>query len=181
MDGRELDAREQRAKARALRKQGAFIRRKALDLVKKVRRPKRKVKAEPAKPKRKLSPEQLPHVKAWYQQKRLMDAAERQQKKPVSQPGQPPLSHPPYYRLRLIRFAYDTRTQSVVAGPVIWPASQTTKSLRALEEGGVSPGLDLEGKRVNRHVRIRPRPYMSKALEIERANPRFMAVWEDSM
>lgn len=181
-DGRPLAERERAARSRVLRKQGAFIRRKALDLVRKVRRSKRNAKADPApKPKRKLTPEQLPHVKAWYQAKRLMDAAERREKKPASRPGSPPLSHPPFYRLRLIRFAYDPQTGSVVAGPVIWPSSKTTRSLRALEEGGMSPGLDLEGKRVNRQVYIRPRPYMSRALEIEMANPRFMAVWEDSM
>lgn len=183
MDLRVLDARTQRASKKTLMRQGAFVGRKALDLVKRAKRPrrrKRKADVPPptAKAKQQLTPVQREKVKEWYRNKRLREKA---RPRPVSRPGDPPISHGPHFRLRRMRFGYDARTKSVVAGPVIWPGSQTTKALRSLEEGGTAPKLDLEGKRVIGTVRVRPRPYMSKALEIERRNPRFMAVWKDEI
>lgn len=182
LDGTALEKRTDKAKRTALSRQGAFIRRKALDLVKRARGSRRRKKKQqtltPPRKKQQLSAAARVHVKEWYRLKKIREAA---QPRPVSKPGDPPLSHGKSYRIRRMRFGYDPKTESVVAGPVIWPGSKTTRSLRALEEGGTSPKLDLEGKRLIGTTVIRPRPYMSKALEIEQANPRFMAVWEDSL
>lgn len=83
----------------------------------------------------------------------------------ISPPGQPPSSHSG--ELRLIFFAWDSRSESVVVGPVPFRAKRVGSAVvpRLLEHGG--PGITSKGK----PGYWRPRPFMAPALDHER--PKF--------
>lgn len=95
------------------------------------------------------------------------------QKKGVSAPGTPPHSHEGSLR-KMLYFAYDPATDTVVVGPAWF--NWTKKRLRAgnkpvpqlLEEGGRHVVVDRSGGR--RVLTYRPRPYMSRALALEKPN-----------
>jgi hypothetical protein len=79
------------------------------------------------------------------------------QRKKISEPGKPPSSHSGELR-KLIFFAYDASTGSVVIGPL--PLNRFTGVPRLLEEGGVV--VDMRPKF------YRPHPYMVPAMMAER-------------
>lgn len=85
----------------------------------------------------------------------------------VSPPGSPPLAHTGL--IKLIFFAYDAATESVVCGPI----KLTGKSGRVptiLEQGGDTV-ISGTAKRKPRRATIAARPFMGPALEAER--PKF--------
>lgn len=80
-------------------------------------------------------------------------------RKDVSRPGQPPSSHEGSLR-KLLFFAYDARTKSVVVGPVPFKRGEAPA---LLERGGMAT-------RRGKQARYRPRPFMLPALEAEKPN-----------
>lgn len=87
----------------------------------------------------------------------------------VSTPGSPPSSHEGSLK-RLLFFAYDTATDSVVIGPVPFRRG-TAPGL--LEHGGTDT-RPATPRRVAQVLHYRPRPFMRPALDAER--PRFAEV-----
>ena len=83
------------------------------------------------------------------------------QRKGISRPGDPPHSHAGDLR-RLIFFAWDRVSDSVVVGPLPFKAGEAPS---LLEFGGRAVRADRRGKR--RRVRYRKRPFMGPALEAE--------------
>jgi hypothetical protein len=97
-------------------------------------------------------------------------------RKGTSKPGSPPFSHEGSLR-RLILFAYDERTDSVVVGPVGFRKSTAPN---VLEFGGTTTIFRRRGGRfVREQVRIAARSYMAPALERER--PKLPALWRNSV
>lgn len=89
-------------------------------------------------------------------------------RKKISEPGKPPSSHAGELK-KLIFFAYDSGTRSVVVGPALFKRG----GVPSLLEYGGTIVRKLKGGAVRRLV-YRPRPYMSPALEAER--PKFTQV-----
>lgn len=92
----------------------------------------------------------------------------------VSRPGSPPSSHVGTLR-RLIFFAFDRESQSVVIGPTLFRPDSRVPGL--LEYGGEATGTGPGGQ--TRRLRYRPRPYMGPAFEAEL--PSAPALWQDSI
>ncbi len=86
-------------------------------------------------------------------------------RKAISEPGSPPSAHSGELR-KLLFFAYDPRTDSVVVGPVVFKRGEVP---RLHEHGGTVTRTDRRGK--TRTFRYPARPYMAPALKAER--PRF--------
>ena len=82
-------------------------------------------------------------------------------RKGVSEPGGPPHSHEGSLR-RLILFAYDPVSKSVVVGPVPFVAGEAP---RLLEYGGTVARTSKSGER--RTLVYRPRPFMNPAFKAE--------------
>lgn len=90
-------------------------------------------------------------------------------RKAVSQPGKPPSEHTGI--IRLIFFAWDAATESMVAGP-IKAAGKDGRAPTALERGGEAV-IAGNARRKSKRVTIRPRPFMGPALDHEQ--PKFAA------
>ena len=115
-------------------------------------------------------------------------------RKAPSPPGQPPSVHKTTTRLKknrktgvtkrqpsspfrdLIFFAYDKDSQSMVAGPVIFPSARKKGTPKRLEYGGTTTG---KRRGVAVTLNYEPRPTMHPALEQEL--PKFWAGMENSM
>ena len=82
-------------------------------------------------------------------------------RKRISRPGRPPHSHAGHLR-RLIFFAYDPGSESMVIGPVRF---KTGEAPNLLEFGGRAVREARSGRR--RRVRYRRRPFMGPALAAE--------------
>jgi hypothetical protein len=83
--------------------------------------------------------------------------------------------------LKLIYFAYERDTDSVVVGPIRL-GSKKGRVPEVLEHGGYAKikGYDkLSGKRVRKRVRIKARPYMAPALK--KASPKFPGLIRDKV
>ena len=90
----------------------------------------------------------------------------------VSRPGQPPSSHEGTLK-RLIFFAFELVSQSVVIGPALKSSgNRTTPAPELLEKGGA---VTRDGRRFN----YKARPVMGPALENEADN--FPELWRDSV
>lgn len=92
----------------------------------------------------------------------------------VSPPGQPPSAHQGDLK-RFLYFAWDPATRSVVVGPVGFSQSRVPS---ILEIGGPSATRVYNratGRREDRPITVRPRPYMGPALaqEIDSIPPLF--------
>jgi hypothetical protein len=89
-------------------------------------------------------------------------------RKAVSEPGSPPSDHGGALK-RLLFFAWDAQSRSVVVGPVPFEAARSTgqrpRAPEALEEGGPVTATTRRGKRLN--LLYRARPFMGPALEAE--------------
>lgn len=81
-------------------------------------------------------------------------------RKAVSAPGQPPSSHEGSLK-RLILFAYDAASKSVVVGPVKFRAGEAPG---LLERGGSTTRRGTSGPR---RLTYRPRPFVGPAAEAE--------------
>ncbi|MBX3397488.1 MAG: hypothetical protein KF873_01995 [Gemmataceae bacterium] len=109
--------------------------------------------------------------------------------KGVSRPGQPPFVHEGSLR-KLLFFAYDAASKSVIVGPLLFKRSAGTPATELLEHGGSiagngkvvfltqEAGRDERGKFVSRGlrrvvldgtIRYRPRPFMRPALQAEQS------------
>jgi len=122
---------------------------------------------------------------------RAMDAATRQalsragafirqrartsirKRKGVSQPGRPPHSHTGHLK-RLIFFAWDAATESMVIGPVPFKQGEAPN---LLEFGGSV--VRATGKRQRRRMVYEKRPFMGPALEAEL--PQLPSRWRNSV
>ncbi len=91
-------------------------------------------------------------------------------RKKISIPGQPPSSHAGQLK-RLLFFAWDFKTNSVVVGPVPFRRGVAP---RLLEKGGSALIENKSGKR--RSARYSPRPFMAPALRHEL--PKFVALFK---
>lgn len=91
----------------------------------------------------------------------------------TSQPGQPPYSHVGYVK-RFIFFAYDFQSRSVVIGPTLFGQG----TVEALEKGG-EVTIPARGRRKEKRVGLRARPFMQPAFEAEL--PGMMELWRDSV
>lgn len=89
-------------------------------------------------------------------------------RKASSPPGRPPSSHEGSLR-RLLFFAYDSSSRSVVVGPVPFRRGEAPA---LLERGG--PAV-----RRGKPARYRGNPFMAPAAEAER--PRLAPLWRDSV
>jgi len=93
----------------------------------------------------------------------------RQRKRP-SLPGQPPSSHRGDLK-RLIFFAFDPTTESMLIGPEAFPSATTRIGPtipEVLEEGGdvlLKGRKTAKGRKPARKIHIADRPYMGPALE----------------
>lgn len=85
-------------------------------------------------------------------------------RKRISEPGNPPSSHVGDLK-RLIWFAYEPSTQSVVIGPMRFKQGEAPS---LLEFGGKAVRRGIGGKKVL--ATYRPRPFMGPAMEKELAN-----------
>ncbi|HBJ34225.1 MAG TPA: hypothetical protein DDZ51_05555 [Planctomycetaceae bacterium] len=95
----------------------------------------------------------------------------------VSRPGQPPRMHTSGNRnLKLILFAWDDRSKSVVVGPMLFKTTSGVKVTEVLEHGGRTVIRD---KRRKRSVRIAARPFMRPALASEA--PKFPNLFANSV
>ena len=94
-------------------------------------------------------------------------------RKGSSRPGSPPHSHAGHLR-RLIFFAYDPGSESVVIGPVRFKQGEAPS---LLEFGGRAVREGRRGRR--RRVRYRRRPFMGPALAAE--VPELPNRWRDSV
>ena len=94
-------------------------------------------------------------------------------RKGISRPGSPPHSHAGHLR-RLIFFAYDPGSESVVIGPVRFKAGEAPN---LLEFGGRAVREGRSGRR--RRVRYRRRPCMGPALAAEL--PELPSRWRNSV
>jgi hypothetical protein len=86
-------------------------------------------------------------------------------RKAISEPGDPPSGHVGTLR-KLIFFAYDARSHSVVIGPT--QSKPNGEAPRLLEEGGETARVDRKG--VARRLVYRARPYMVPAFNAELAD-----------
>lgn len=94
----------------------------------------------------------------------------------VSAPGNPPFSHTKRLR-KLIYFGYDQAADSVVVGP---EGIGNSPAPAALEHGGTSKAVRIhKGRRTQRTIRVRRRPFMQPALEKEA--PHFPDLWANSI
>jgi hypothetical protein len=82
-------------------------------------------------------------------------------RKAISEPGAPPSAHSGELR-KLLFFAYDERSDSVVIGPVVFRAGVVPG---LLERGGTVVRKGRNGQ--NRTLHYRARPYMAPALKAE--------------
>tara|TARA_R100000808_G_scaffold8384_1_gene23787 strand:+ start:61 stop:585 length:525 start_codon:yes stop_codon:yes gene_type:complete len=149
-----------RARVKALTKQGAFVRRAARSSIRAARM--------------KKPGEMTPEERRSYEWE-VSNAKRRGLKKPKrpkasSRPGEPPRSQVGTLR-RFLFFSYDRHSQSVVVGPARVPAKDQDAP-QNLEFGGT---VDVGGRR----ARIQPRPYMGPALAQEQ--PNFAALWRNSI
>jgi hypothetical protein len=91
----------------------------------------------------------------------------KRRKRGVSQPGQPPFAKKGLLK-KLLFFAYDPTTRSVVIGPASINGSPVPKTH---EFGGfLKVRKKVNGKRLSRSVRFRARPFMAPALKAELTN-----------
>ncbi len=97
-------------------------------------------------------------------------------RKGSSPPGTPPHSHTHLLK-RHIYFGYDRLSESVVAGPAKIKKGQAPRSLELGLRSEVSAYR--RGKKVQRTVGIRKRPYMLPALQKEK--PNFPELWLNSI
>lgn len=81
----------------------------------------------------------------------------------ISRPGQPPFSHAGHLK-RLIFFAFDANTKSVVIGPTLFRSPQIPTAPESLEFGG------LQQRPEGGTARYAPRPFMRPAEQAERKN-----------
>lgn len=95
-------------------------------------------------------------------------------RKAVSEPGAPPSSHEGSLR-RLILFAFEKTTESVVVGPKLFKQQNPTGP-NLLEFGGSFLRRD---RNRSRTLRYRPRPFMGPALEKEA--PKFPDLFKNSV
>lgn len=97
-------------------------------------------------------------------------------RKRTAEPGQPPSSHEG--SLRLILFAYQDQSHSVIVGPVRLHGSREGATVPALlERGGTVRRVDRTGKL--RTLRYRAFPFMGPALAAERA--KLAKLWENAV
>lgn len=108
-------------------------------------------------------------------------------RKRSSAPGDPPSSHSGQLR-RLLLFAYDTISSSVVIGPLLYRSARGsptgTKTLPELMEfGGIVPGRRRtnsgRASDITRPVNYEARPFMGPALEKE--TPNFPELWRNQV
>lgn len=85
-------------------------------------------------------------------------------RKAISRPGSPPSSHEGSYK-RLIFFAFDAQSRSVVIGPVQFKRGEVP---RLLEHGGTVVRTGSDGK--SRRLVYRPRPHIAPAGRAEQKN-----------
>lgn len=97
-------------------------------------------------------------------------------RKGISRPGNPPHSHTGLVR-RFILFGYDHATDSVVVGPV---KIKSGRAVESLEYGGKSTANSRRrGRRIQRAVTVRARPFMRPAMKKEL--PKFPELWRNSI
>ena len=111
-----------------------------------------------------------------------------------SPPGSPPTAHRgggspgkgPFLR-KFVQFSFDPSTRSVVAGPAKLGRGDAPEALekggtvrrRVRQRVGDKRGGRLTGKRVSVDITIRPRPSAKPALD--KATPKLVGVWADSV
>lgn len=97
-------------------------------------------------------------------------------RKGISRPGDPPHSHTGLVR-RFVLFGYDRATDSVVVGPV---KIKSGRAVESLEYGGRSTANSRRrGRRIQRAVTVKARPFMRPALRKEMA--KFPELWRNSI
>lgn len=97
-------------------------------------------------------------------------------RKGSSPPGTPPHSHTGLLR-KHIYFGYDRLSESVVVGPAKIKKGQAPRALELGQRSEVTSYR--KGRKIQRTVGIRKRPYMLPALQKEKAN--FPELWLNSI
>ncbi len=116
--------------------------------------------------------------------RRAAQTSMRYRKKGFSAPGRPPFAHRQFGALlrKLLFFAYDAQSDSVVVGPV---AARKAEVPHLMEFGGTATRRKIMGSRGKvRHVVTRiahypPRPFMGPALE--KSAPKLPEQWANSV
>lgn len=110
---------------------------------------------------------------------RQRDRSSIRRKKGSAPPGQPPHAHAPGNSgIKLIFFAWDQRSESVVVGAVKFDGAKGPKDgARLTELGGEAQARDGKGR--PRRVRYRPHPHTGPALKAEA--PKFAGLFKGSL
>jgi hypothetical protein len=96
----------------------------------------------------------------------------------TSRPGAPPRTHVSGKRsIRLILFAWNPASESVIVGPARFANQMGVNVPRILEHGGRTKYRTKAGETANAHVR--PRPFMAPTLAEEA--PKFPELFADSV
>lgn len=96
----------------------------------------------------------------------------------VSRPGKPPRTHTKSRQsIRLILFAWDAASETVIVGPARFSTRSGVNVPRVLEHGGRSKFRTKAGDLVNTFVQ--PRPFMEPTLREEA--PKFPELFADSV
>ena len=93
-----------------------------------------------------------------------------------SKPGKPPAVWAGHLKA-LLRYEYDSFTQSLVVGPLPFSGSEDLKAPRTLEQGGYA-SLSY-GPRKGQRFYVQPRPYMQPALDAHL--PKLEPLWRDRL
>lgn len=92
--------------------------------------------------------------------RRTAQTSMRDRKEPAK-PGEPPHAHKRKQLKRLLFFAFDPVTKSVVVGPVKFERTSTAGIPRLMEEGGTVPATAKRKTPAN----YRPHPFMKPAFD----------------